>query len=946
MDNGAFCIYEDHVLAYETVYQLYMRSPTPIRLIDLECHVLTQNPAMDALIGMRNPETLRKKCHEITLAPGFCHTDDCPIKQLTRDAKKDLLFFYECELFNGIRFPGRVTSSPFYDNNGRLAGVVQTIQDDTHYVAMAEALEQKNRQLSDSYQSLERHYKVIRVLNETTHLVDMSARLLSILIENTASATGVFYVWDKKRRLLTPVATHALFVEPPEFGLGQGIPGQAAQEKRTILLKGVPADYLKIKSGAINAMPFCVMCVPMLLKDEVLGVIELSSFSDLSQHRDYLENILPQTCLAIRNAINTEEIFQLSEAMQKQNEKLNAQNEELQAQSEELLAQSEEIQAQTEELMAQRDTLEKKTREAEDANRMKSVFLSNMSHELRTPLNSILGLARLMLDDYQVISDGRHKEYLEIMLRNGENLLELINDILDLTRIESGREEMRFTSVKTKDLLEKLSLSIAPLAQKKDLSFDMQLADCPETIITDQRRLNQILINLLGNAVKFTEKGGITLRCSKKIETDKDYAIFEVADTGVGIPEGYEQLIFEPFKQVDGSYTRKYGGTGLGLSISQKLAQMLGGSVSVSSVLGQGSIFTLILPVDRRNKNRLPDEIWKKRLKEALLPPASNEPANQTPSEQSSPGPKKTTAPAPPSLAPPDTQAAKTDEAPLTSLAMNATGQKLLIVDDDMLVLKELGAKLKSYGYGLSCAFDGNVGIKLLKEERPDLVLLDLTMPIMDGFSFLHEMQKLSDVAATPVVILSAADLDSETKRLLPANVKGVLQKGSIKSQDLLSLLQSVLEEGSRIVSGAASRSGEACRPGQEEDKPQKKILIAEDNDDNMFLLKEILMPCGYEILHAKDGRQAINLAMTGRPSVILMDIQMPEMNGLDATRAIRESGRKTPIIALTAKAMKGDREQILEAGCNDYICKPFTPTSLLRTIEYWLNPGKTDNIK
>lgn len=927
--NSHLKIYDDQILTYEAVYQIYMRTPTSIRLVDLNFHVLTQNPAMDALTKMVNPESMGKKCFEITHAPGFCHTENCPIKQISSYKEDNLVLFYECELWDDTKFPARVISAPFYDQYGNLAGIVQAIQDDTHYVAMADALEKKNQELAANYHTLENHYNIIRMLSETNELSDMSRRLLSMLIEHTQSATGVFYIWDNERNLLTPIASHALFTNPPEFGLGQGMPGQSAESKRTILLQNLPAEHLRLRSGSLDIAPFSIICIPILLQDKLLGVIELGSFSDLSIHKNYLEHIIPQTCFAIQNALHIQQIIKLSDSIKQQNEQLNAQNEELQAQSEELLAQSEEIQAQTEELIAQRDALEKKTKEAEEANRMKSIFLSNMSHELRTPLNSILGLARLMLDDYQVTQDQRHKEYLDIILRNGENLLDLINDILDLTRIESGREEMKFTPIKVKDFMDKLVLSITPLTQKKNLTFDVDLQDAPETIVTDQRRLNQILTNLLGNAVKFTEQGGITLKCTKKITEDRDYIIIDVTDTGIGIPKGYEKIIFEPFKQVDGSYTRKYGGTGLGLSISQKLAQILGGDISVRSELGKGSTFTLTLPVDRRSKHRLSDEEWKKRLKAALLPmDKSSVQKRQDTGTQQQQTPEL-------SATISTKEFIKPVEKPVNTVISPQPGQKILIIDDDMLVLKELGGRLKSYGYEISYAFDGNLGLKLLLEEKPNLILLDLSMPIMDGFSFLHEMRKIPEVANTPTIILSAADLNGDTEKLLTPNVKGILQKGNIKSQELLSIIQEILSAQNNAAQSTDKKTGSETPTG-------KKILIAEDNPDNMFLLREVLIPKGYVILHAKNGKEAVHIAMTQRPDIILMDIQMPDMNGLDATKTIRENGIKTPILALTAKAMKGDREQIIAAGCNDYISKPFLPNSLLHTISYWLTTKKS----
>lgn len=927
MNNSPINIYDDHILTYEAVYQIYMNAPSPIRIIDMNYNILTQNPAMDTLVSMRNPESQGKKCFEITRAPGLCNTENCPLQQITRKVNSNLALFYECELWNKKQFPCHVISSPFYDSHGQLVGIIQTIQDDTHYVAMADALEKKNQELAANYQLLENQYKIIRLLHETTELSEMAQKLLDTLVKDIRSATGVFYIWDNERCLLSPIASHAIFTNPPEFGLGQGMPGQAAQTKQTLLVQNLPADHLKLKAATIDAYPFSIICIPLLLQDRLLGLIELGSFDDLSSHKQYLENILSQTCFAIQNAIHRQEIIQLSNTMKEQNEQLNAQNEELQAQSEELQAQSEEIQAQTEELIAQKEALEKKTREAEEANRMKSIFLSNMSHELRTPLNSILGLARLMLDDYQVTQNQRHKEYLNIMLRNGENLLELINDILDLTRIESGREEMRFTPFKTRDLIEKLSMSITPLAQKNNLVFEIQIDEAPETIVTDQRRLNQILTNLLGNAIKFTEKGGITLKCTKKITEDRDYAIFEVIDTGIGIPKGYEKVIFEPFKQVDDSYTRKYGGTGLGLSISQKLAHMLGGEISVSSELGKGSTFTLTIPMDRRSKNRIPDDVWKKRLKDTML--LKRDKIHAASLSDSSVYTKDTSK----SIT---TKTTETLKQPATApcITTSTTGQRILLVDDDILVLKELGNRLKSLGYEVSYAFDGQLGLKLLLNENPQLVILDLTMPVMDGFSFLHEMQKLPNLAETPVIILSAADIGSDMEKMLPSNVKGILQKGNIKSQELIALLKETLI-GTKQQVATTKNTYNQVTPDMTQNN--KKILIVEDNSDNMFLLKELLTPKGYVVLHAINGNEAVQIAMAQQPNIILMDIQMPEMNGLDATKTLRRNGLKIPIIALTAKAMKGDKEQILEAGCNDYISKPFNPSSLLSTIEYWL---------
>ena len=495
-----------------------------------------------------------------------------------------------------------------------------------------------------------------------------------------------------------------------------------------------------------------------------------------------------------------------------------------------------------------------------------------------------------MLDEAAGPLTERQREYLEVIIRNGNSLLELINDILDLNRIESGKIDISFAEFSLDDLLKDVESSIRPLAEKKNLRFILSGQEAPKTIVTDQKRLRQILINLLSNAVKFTEEGEVELKIRFKEGPERDFICFEVRDTGIGIPPGQEKVIFEAFRQINGSITRKYGGSGLGLHIVKKLTELLGGEISVRSQPGKGSVFSLTLPRDRRSKRRPSDEAWKALVKQALHKEV--DPQVKTSGEE----------------------------------------KKVLVVDDDMIVIRELGVLLRSTGWRLFFAFDGQGGLKIAQEKRPDLIILDLKMPIMDGFTFLEHLVKDPEIADIPVIVLTSMDLNEAQIRELKGNIQGIIYKGNIGREELINQIKKALDS---MASPELVKEPPPARirPGG------RKILVAEDNPDNQYFIEEILKRHGFKIIRALNGREAIELASLERPDLILMDIQMPEISGLEAGQLIRRLPglEDVPIIALTAKAMAGDREKILASGCNDYIAKPFVPEDLINVVYKWL---------
>ena len=613
--------------------------------------------------------------------------------------------------------------------------------------------------------------------------------------------------------------------------------------------------------------------------------MEVASFADIDAgQREFLDAAAHILAVSLYAAVQKDRIRGLLKAAQEANEELAVMNEELQAQSEELQAQTEELRAQTEELERQRLRVE-------EADRLKSEFLSNMSHELRTPLNSVLALTQLMIARGTGKDAAQEAEYLQVIERNGRHLLHLINDILDIARIESGRVQLTLTEIDPGETCARALETVRPLAAERGLELKAGYGDLPR-ISTDEDKLQQILINLLSNAVKFTDRGEIELA----VEAVGDRVRFVVRDTGVGIAPEVLPYIFDKFRQADGSSTRRFEGTGLGLAICRSLAKILGGEITVESLVGRGSTFTLTLP---------------------KTCPEPQEAADATPVTRSS----SDTAPVQPQPAP----SASRREPPL-----------ILVVEDNPVAALQIRTVLEEQGYAVQAAPGGAEALAALPQVRPDGIILDLMMPEVDGFQVLEQIRAVPAIATIPVLVLTARELTPEDRaRLAHHHIRQFVQKGSLNREELAACVRRLLGIPAAPVpppKAPAPRPPVSRRPGG-------PILVVEDNRDNLLVITAVLEEAGYKYITATDGQKAVALAREALPALILMDMQLPGLGGLEAARQIKADPllAGTPIVALTAMAMRGDREEILAAGLDDYLAKPFEPQELMQLVRRWL---------
>ncbi len=893
---GAICLARDMreiKRLISELSQIYNGAPSPIRVIDKQFRIVSQNKAMSQLIGVSPEDAEGRHCYDLFRGPN-CQTENCSLR-LVLKGRKNIDREAERTTPEGDVIPCRLLANPFRNAQGKIIGVIEVFINIAEKREFIRRLEAKGRELADA---LENQQAYADIMTSLSSIIDLRSLLEDVLVKiasYTNSQLGIVYLLENSR--LMPHTAYSLDMNGiKDFQPGEGIPGECALEKRPIIVSDVPDDYFTIRSGTGETLPRHVACVPIMFKSRLVGVLELASLEDFGKKMlKFLDVVADQLGVGINHALTYRKAGELAAELQEKNELLMSQNEELQSQGEELLALNEELQSQAEELAVQKKALEDKTRQVEEANRLKSEFLSNMSHELRTPLNAILGMTRLLKDEASGITGEQQAGYLEIIGRNGQNLLELINDILDLSKIEAGKVEIMWSRIDLEAFTGEVLQSVRPLADEKELELGAELDPKADFIVSDPDKFRQILLNLLSNAIKFTEDGSVSVITRYEKE---DKVSIAVKDTGIGIPEDALEYIFDAFRQIDSSTTRIYGGTGLGLNIAKKLVDLLGGEIHVESEVGRGSTFTVTLPRQPVPLKEV-DEDWKKKVRSVLL----------------------------------------TGEATSPEEARPRTRKQILIIDDDPIVTRELSVLLKEEDYQLCFAFNGLEGLKHIKDEVPDLVLLDLKMPDMDGFSLVKEMQKEERTRDIPVVILSAMDLSREEKDRLTGNVRQVILKGQIDKAMFLEAVNRALY-GEKLPKGTRAKAQVAGEESQIDVPPgPARILIVEDNKDNLFLLKQALRHTDYELYTAENGAEALEIARKVRPDLILMDMLMPVMDGYEATRKIRgiKELAGVPIIALTARAMRGDREKTLAAGCNDYISKPINPVELVDRVDDWL---------
>ncbi|KAA0546336.1 response regulator [Bacillus sp. BGMRC 2118] len=532
--------------------------------------------------------------------------------------------------------------------------------------------------------------------------------------------------------------------------IGEGLVGQCAKTKELILLENITDDYIKISSGLGSSKPMNIIIVPIVLEDELLGVMELATLETFTAlHQDFLQQsneMLGITFSRIYRHIQVEELLSESQIL---NEELQTQSEELQMQQEELRTMNDEVEAQyrsaetkTKELEEIKENLELKTQEIIMSSKYKSEFMANMSHELRTPLNSLLILSQMMMENKEQNLTNQQLEYVNTIFTSGHDLLQLINDILDLSKIESGKMEIVEGEVLINDIIHSLHRQFMPVAKNKEISFTFtQDPDLPDIIYTDEHRVNQILKNLLSNAFKFTERGHVQVNISRTTRQDQMYIAFSIIDTGIGIAKDKLSAIFEAFTQADGTTSRKYGGTGLGLSISQELAKLINGFVSCESIEKEGSTFTLYIPLGEEDKQEELEQSVTVSIPVETMDAGENE-------------------------------VATAQEQPLLM------GKRVLVVDDDMRNIFALTSSLEAAGMEVTFAENGKEAIKKLQEQKEtDIVLMDIMMPEMDGYEAMRVIKSMKEYENLPIIALTAKAMKDDRQKCMDAGASDYISK-------------------------------------------------------------------------------------------------------------------------------------------------------------------------
>jgi len=714
-------------------------------------------------------------------------------------------------------------------------------------------------------------------------------QILKQLMEITGANMSTFYILNEgtsEYEHFASIGANEKLLKPFNAENPEGEFGNVLSEKSIYYLQNIPDDTtFKFRTTAGDAIPKEIITIPVLVESRVVALISLVNMQKFSKE---CYDILNQSWTAINtsysNLMSNERTRILAEHLAKTNLELEAQTEELQDQAEELKQQSEELQDQTaelqqtsEELHEQNLELDAQKNQVESANKLKSEFLSNMSHELRTPLNSIMALSRVLITQSKDKLSEEENGYLEIVERNGKRLLSLINDILDLSKIEAGRMDVLPEFISVASLLQIVKENMQTLCEQKGLTLTLSVPKNLPKVENDESKLHQILTNIVGNAVKFTEKGGVDI----SVEHDEGSVIIEVKDSGIGISEAIIPHIFEEFRQADGTSSRQYEGTGLGLAIAKKIAQMLGGDIMVTSVLGKGSIFTLTIPVKWHEKRLAPGN----NAYEAI-----------------------------------SWQAQQAQEGNI-NVAKDISETRILMVEDNPDAIIQVKSVLEKNNYKVDVASGGQAAIDYMKDKVPDGIILDLMMPDVDGFEVLEKMRSTESTRMIPVLILTAKDLTrKDLSRLSANNTSQLIHKGDVDIDSLLKKVQLMLglDEKSKV----------------EGRKSKVDILIVEDNPDNMITIKAILKG-KFKVAEAVNAEEGLILAKSQFPKLILLDMSLPNMSGEDIITVLKKNidTKDILIIALTAQAMKGDREKFLKMGCDGYVSKPIDQKALFEEI-------------
>ncbi|ANE47769.1 diguanylate cyclase [Paenibacillus swuensis] len=910
--------------------------------------------------------------------------------------------------------------------------------------------------------------KFSRILQGQRDLYAVCRMIMSELAPLVSMQHGVFYMNDTStgEPILRMFASYAYQNRKNlsnEFRAGEGLVGQCLIEKQRILLSNVPDDYVVISSALGESTPLNIVLLPIIFEDQVLAVMELASFRKFTEIDVAFLDQLTESIAIVLNTMQanmrTEELLMqsqsLTEELQKQQLELQHTNEELEDKAKLLVIQKAEVESKNNEVELAKRFLEEKAEQLSLTSKYKSEFLANMSHELRTPLNSLLLLAEQLSENPDRNLRDDQVRFAKTIHDSGLDLLNLINDILDLSKIESGTSSAEIAEMKLLELTESMDRTFRHIADDKKLEFRIKSEpNLPETIMTDSKRLQQILKNLLSNAFKFTEKGQVLLQIrranegwsmdNETLNTAKMVMAFSVTDSGIGIPLEKQNIIFEAFQQADGSTSRNYGGTGLGLAISREIALMLGGEISITSFVGKGSTFVLYLPIEA-------DPAVLKEQRQANAAALSEVAAGYIPEVIDITPPKRQRTPLLNNI----------EEINDDREDIKPNDRVFLIVEDDSKFNEILLDVLRKKGIKAIVTSSGQEALELARKFKPQAITLDIRLRDMSGITVLEQLKGDINVRHIPVCVITVEDdgvqmlqkgayhylckpvnnedlenaldrlndfANKQSKNLLVAVNAAEQRKETIdrinnedlkitstdtgrkalnqlksKEMDCIVLeddlpdmnvikfiremqktsknkyLPVVLKRNQNLTHEEEEELEELMRTNvikevkspvqlmdestlflhrKQEDLPEqhrdtlikihqsdevivnKKVLVVDDDIRNIFALTTILERHQMDVLSAENGYDAIRiLEQSPEIDIVLMDIMMPMMDGYQTMRAIRQNStfEKLPIIALTAKAMKGDRELCLEAGASDYITKPVNSSQLLAMMRSWM---------
>lgn len=877
---------------------------------------------------------------------------------------------------------------------------------------------------------------------------ELAQAVIEFLAAYTKSQAGVLYLLDGDNLVFTAGYSYDAGTLNKQIRVGEGISGQAAASSKMLDFELPQSQSITISYALGQAKPGHIVALP-LHDNGTVGVVEMASIEKYgSRELAFFEAVANNIGIAFRAAQNRMRIQELLEETQSQSEELKAQHSELEGMNAELETQTEKLQASEEELKVQQEELQqtneelsersvlleeqnleiqKKSEALELATRYKSEFLANMSHELRTPLNSILLLSRLLSENNDKNLSKEQIEFAKVIQSSGNGLLGLIDEILDLSKIEAGKMELEIIEIPTEEITTGLSNLFAQLAKEKNISLAVDAKNAPLVIKTDRMRLEQVLKNLLSNAIKFTAKGSVTLTVSRDFNNDK-LMTFQVKDTGIGIPKEQQPLIFEAFQQADGSTKRKYGGTGLGLSISRELARLLHGSISLESQPGKGSTFTLTIPISISSVGQAVVET----PKTAVEIPDSRPRYLSESIPEAIPDDRDSISESDKSIliVEDDTAFAKAlleytrergykgivtvrgDQAfdlaltykPLGVLLdielpirsgwevmeelkadmatrhipvhimsshklrqesllkgavnfldkpaayeqipgvfqrieqiVNRDSQKILIIEDNTKHAEALSFFLDSNNIKAEISSDISESIQILKEKDVHCVILDMGIPDKQAYEILDGMKKDASLENVPVIVFTGKSLSMNEEMKIKKYADSIVVKTAHSYQRMLdevSLFLHIMEDK---------------KSGKKHNTPQmqlgnvlknKTVLVVDDDVRNIYSLTKALELLQMKVITAIDGEEALKaLEENPQTDVVLLDMMMPNMDGYETAKRIRDIGKykNLPVIAVTAKAMTGDREKCISAGASDYITKPVDIDQLLSLLRVWL---------